>query len=173
MSKNNGKKISATLLAAICTGLVATTSLRTGLSIGIAVSIVLILTNLIMNIFKDRAPSNMLILFYMVLVAFLTSIIYIITQAYLPELIAELGVYMPILIFSVCIIVQIVSGEENYSINIALKTSIGFILALGVIGIVREVLGKNYTAMLEAPAAFLTAGILLAIASGIFNKKAI
>lgn len=171
MSTHKNKIFNTSLLAAICTGFVATTSLKVALSMSIAVTIVLIITNLIMNLFKNRAPNSMLLLFYMVLTAFMTGIMYLIFQAYLPDIVNELGIYIPVVLFSVPLISQIFSDKGNYSITNALTTSIGFILVICCIGIIRGILGKNNTAILEPPAAFIITGILLAILTGIFNKK--
>ncbi|HHW71502.1 MAG TPA: hypothetical protein GX392_09260 [Clostridiales bacterium] len=170
MNSYNNKKNNTALLAAICTGFVATTSLKTALSIGLAASIVLIITNLIMHLFINKAPNSMLMLFYIILTAFITSIMYLIFQAYFPDIVNELGIYIPVLLFTISIIVQIFLHEKKYSILNILALSIGFILILCGIGIIRELLGGKYTAILEAPAAFIITGFLLAILSGIFDK---
>lgn len=165
------KKSITALIAAICTALITTSSLKIGLSIGLATSIVLILANVFMNIFKNRAPANMLMLFYIVLTAFFTGIVNLIFQAYIPEVYGALGIYVPLIIFSVCIIVQVIYGDGSYSIGRVTRTSIYFTLAISAISIIRELIGKGLASTLEHPTALIIIGFLFAIVSGIINKK--
>lgn len=168
---DNSKQTIAALVPAVCTALIVTSSLKMGLYMALATSIVLILTSLAMNIFKNSAPDNMLILFYVVLTAFFTGIANLIFQAYIPEVYNELGIYVPLIVFSVCIVVQVVYGNNAYSLKRVIKTSISFILAISIISIIRELLGKGLASTLEHPTTLIIIGFLFAIVSGITSKK--
>ena len=171
MSIARDKKTIGALAAAICTALIATSSLKMGLTIALASSIVLLLTSLFMNILKGRAPANMLALFYIAFAAFFTSLADLIFQAYIPEVYGELGIYVPLIIFSTSTIIQVLYDDGSYSIKRVVKTSISLILGLSVIGLVRGLIGKGLPSTLEHPTAFIIIGLLFALASGIANRK--
>lgn len=170
MARPNTKKTNTALIAAVCTALAATTNIKTGFAVGIATSIVLILTNILMGILKNKAPNNMLILFYIVFSAFFVSITHFIFQAYFPEISNQLGIYIPIT-FTVCLLIQLVQGGTDYSIGNSIQISIEFILLMVVIGALREWLGSGIPSMALAPGALITLGFVLAVISAIYKGK--
>ncbi|MBO7103338.1 MAG: electron transport complex subunit E, partial [Bacteroidaceae bacterium] len=160
------------LLLGMCPTLGTTASAFNGLSMGLATTAVLILSNLIISLIKNLVPDKVRIPSYIVVIASLVTILQMVIKAYAPEVDKSLGLFIPLIVVN-CIIL---GRAEAYaakngpveSIFDGIGIGIGFSLALTLLGAVREFLGagaifgvtlqgENYGMLLFvlAPGAFL------------------
>ena len=167
------------LLLGMCPTLGTTASAFNGLSMGLATTAVLILSNLIISLIKNLVPDKVRIPSYIVVIASLVTILQMVIKAYAPEVDKLVN----------CIIL---GRAEAYaakngpveSIFDGIGIGIGFSLALTLLGAVREFLGagaifgvtlqgENYGMLLFvlAPGAFLALGYLIAIVNQLRSKK--
>ncbi|MFH1062634.1 MAG: electron transport complex subunit E [Candidatus Omnitrophota bacterium] len=169
------------LMLGLCPTLAVTVSLKNGLAIGIAATFVLLGSNIMVSLIKNFVPAQVRIPCYILIIASFVTIVKLVLQAYFSLVYAELGLFVDIMVVN-CIILgraEAFASKNSVPMSIAdaLGMGIGFTLAAGGIGAIREILGSgkllgipilgaNYnpiTVMILAPGAFITIGVIMAI----------
>ena len=168
------------LLLGMCPTLGTTSSAINGMSMGLATMFVLILSNFIISLIKNLVPDMVRIPSYIVVIASLVTILQMVMQAYVPDIYATLGLFIPLIVVN-CIILgraEAFAAKNNpvASIFDGIGIGIGFTLALTLLGAVRELLGtgaifgvtlwgESYGMLMFvlAPGAFIALGFLIAI----------
>ncbi|MGI6722101.1 MAG: electron transport complex subunit RsxE [Anaerovoracaceae bacterium] len=135
------------LLLGCCPFLATTTSGINGLGMGGCTTAVLFFSNILISILKKAIPDNVRIPCYIVVIASLVTVVQMMMQAFLPDLNASLGLYIPLIVVN-CIILGRAEGFANHNTVIdsaldGLGMGIGFTLACFVMGCIREVLGAG------------------------------
>lgn len=135
------------LLLGTCPALAVTTSAINGLGMGIAMTIVLIMSNAVISILRKFIPDKVRIPSYITIIASLVTIVQFLMEAYAPELNKSLGIFVPLITVN-CIILGRAEAFANKntlgsSLLDALGMGGGYTLALLFMGIVREVLGNG------------------------------
>ncbi|MGI6028292.1 MAG: electron transport complex subunit RsxE [Candidatus Heteroscillospira sp.] len=134
-------------LLGMCSVLAITTSLFNGLGMGISVLIILTCSNIVISLMRNIIPSKIRIAAYIVIIAGFVTMVDLLLQAFLPELAANLGVFIPLIVVN-CIILG--RAEAFASKNGVLASAVdgitqgmGYTFALVVMCVVREFLGKG------------------------------
>ncbi|MCB6993364.1 electron transport complex subunit E [bacterium 210820-DFI.6.37] len=135
------------LLLGTCPTLAVTTSAINGLGMGVSAMVVLICSNIVISILKKVIPSTVRIPCYIVVIAGFVTVVQLMLKAYLPALDASLGLFIPLIVVN-CIILGRAEmfASKNSIVDSALDglgMGIGFTLALGVMGLIREILGSG------------------------------
>lgn len=135
------------LLLGMCPTLGTTSSAINGLSMGLATTFVLILSNFIISLIKNLVPDAVRIPSYIVVIASLVTILQMLMQAYLPGIYATLGLFIPLIVVN-CIILgraEAFAAKNGpvESICDGIGIGIGFSLALTLLGACREILGTG------------------------------
>ncbi len=135
------------LLLGMCPTLGTTSSAINGLSMGLATTFVLILSNFIISLIKNLVPDKVRIPSYIVVIASLVTILQMLMQAYLPGIYATLGLFIPLIVVN-CIILgraEAFAAKNGpvESICDGIGIGIGFSLALTLLGACREILGTG------------------------------
>ena len=173
----------------MCTTLAVTTSANNAMGMGLATTAVLICSNFVISLLRKFIPSKIRIPAFIVIIASFVTIIDLVLQAYIPDLHAQLGLFIPLIVVNCLILAR----AEAYASKNKLVPSIfdgigmglGFTVGLTVIGIVREILGAGTLfglsvmptsydpaiIMILAPGAFFTLGILMALLNAWKAKK--
>ena len=176
------------MLLGMCPTLATSTSAMNGLAMGIATTFVLTMSNLAISLIKNLIPGQVRIPAFVVVIAAFVTIVELTMQAFVPDLFATLGIYIPLIVVN-CIILgraEAFASKNNAfdSILDGLGMGIGFTLALVILGSVREVLGSGsifdiniYSGdgalvFILPPGAFLVLGYLIAIINKLSKKKA-
>lgn len=175
------------LILGMCPTLATTTSALNGMSMGLATTFVLICSNIIISAVRNLVPDKVHIPAYIVIIASFVTVLQLCMEAYLPDLNATLGLFIPLIVVN-CIVL---GRAEAYAANNNVFDSaldgigmgLGFTLALTILGSVRELLGTgkifNYTIFPDdygmilfilAPGAFITLGLLIALKNHIGTK---
>ena len=168
------------LLLGMCPTLGTTSSAINGMSMGLATMFVLILSNLVISLIKNLIPDMVRIPSFIVVIASFVTLLQMLMQAYLPDIYATLGLFIPLIVVN-CIILgraEAFAAKNGpvASIFDGIGMGLGFTIALTVLGAVREILGTGnifgLTLMPEeygmlvfvlAPGAFIVLGYLIAI----------
>lgn len=168
------------LLLGMCPTLGTTSSAINGMSMGLATMAVLICSNLVISLIKNLVPDMVRIPAYVVVIATLVTVLQMVMQAYVPDLYATLGLFIPLIVVN-CIILgraEAFAAKNGpvASIFDGVGIGLGFTIALTLLGAVREFLGTgkvfNMVLMPEeygmlvfvlAPGAFIALGYLIAI----------
>ncbi len=134
-------------LLGMCSTLAITTSLFNGIGMGLAVTVILICSNVLISALRKVIPSQIRIAAYIVIIAGFVTIVDLILQAYLQELSESLGVFIPLIVVN-CIILG--RAEAFASKNGVLASAvdglcqgIGYTVALVIVCVIREFLGSG------------------------------
>ena len=134
-------------LLGMCSTLAITTSLFNGLGMGVAVTVILICSNVLISALRKVIPSQIRIAAYIVIIAGFVTVVDLLMQAFLPELSESLGVFIPLIVVN-CVILG--RAEAFASKNGVLASAvdglcqgIGYTVALVAMCVVRELLGSG------------------------------
>ena len=134
-------------LLGMCSTLAITTSLFNGIGMGVCVTLILTCSNVLISALRKVIPNEIRIAAYIVIIAGFVTIVDLLLQAFLPELSASLGVFIPLIVVN-CIILG--RAEAFASKNGVLASAvdgicqgIGYTVALVVVCVIRELLGSG------------------------------
>ena len=134
-------------LLGMCSTLAITTSLFNGIGMGLAVTIILTCSNILISALRKVIPSQIRIAAYIVIIAAFVTIVDLALQAFLPDLSESLGVFIPLIVVN-CIILG--RAEAFASKNGVLASAIdgicqgiGYTVALVIVCVIRELLGAG------------------------------
>ena len=134
-------------LLGMCSTLAITTSLFNGIGMGLAVTVILICSNILISALRKVIPSQIRIAAYIVIIAGFVTIVDLAIQAFLPDLSSSLGVFIPLIVVN-CIILG--RAEAFASKNGILASAIdgicqgiGYTVALVIVCVIRELLGSG------------------------------
>jgi len=135
------------LLLGLCPTLAVSNSVINGLGMGIAATLVLLGSNMIVSAVRSIIPSKIRIPCYIVIIATFVTIIELLLKAYFPVLDKALGIFVPLIVVN-CIILgraEAFASKNNIirSAFDALGMGAGFTLALLAISAIREMLGAG------------------------------
>ena len=135
------------LLIGMCPSLATSTSFINGISMGISATAVLVCSNIAISMVRKFVPSKIRIASYIVIIAGFVSIVEMLLKAYSPALSKQLGIFIPLIVVN-CIILA--RAEAFASKNTVIKSALdglgmglGFTVALGLLGFVREIFRKR------------------------------
>ena len=177
------------LILGTCPTLATTTNVVGAFGMGIAALVVLVCSNVLISLLRKVIPDDVRIPCYIVIIAGFVTIVQMIVQAYFPALYDMLGVYLALITVN-CIILgraEMFAGKNSVGKSAldGIGMGIGFLLALILISLVREVLGAGsfwgieipvlvdfkIPVLAQAPGGFLVYGILIAIMNKITEKR--
>ena len=134
-------------LLGMCSTLAITTSLFNGIGMGLSVTIILICSNVLISALRKVIPSQVRIAAYIVIIAAVVTIVDLCLQAFLPDLSASLGVFIPLIVVNCMVLGR---AEAFASKNGVLASAIdglcqgfGYTVALICMCVIREFLGNG------------------------------
>ena len=131
----------------MCSTMAITTSFFNGIGMGVAVTIILTLSNMIIAAMRKIIPDKIRIAMFIVVIAGFVTCVDLSIQAFLPDLANSLGVFIPLIVVN-CIIL---GRAEAFSYKNGVVASmfdgifqgIGYTWGLLAMCIIREFLGKG------------------------------
>ena len=171
----------------MCPVLAVTTSAINGIAMGVASTVVLVCSNMVVSLIKNIIPPKVRIPTYIVVIAAFVTIIDLLMNAYFHDIHKVLGLFVPLIVVNCMILgrAESFASKNNLSNSImdGLGVGIGFTLALFLLGSIREILGngsifnfyilsENFepaVIMILPPGAFITLGFLLSLVNYIDN----
>ena len=131
----------------LCSVLAITTSFFNGLGMGVAVTVILTLSNIIISAIRKIVPDKIRIAMFIVVIAGFVTMVDLFLQAFVPALAESLGVFIPLIVVN-CIIL---GRAESFSYKNGVLASlvdgicqgIGYTLTLLAMCIIREFLGNG------------------------------
>ena len=177
------------LVLGTCPIIAVTTSVTNGIGMGLAATLVLLGSNLVISALRNFIPNKVRIPAYMVVISTFVTIIQLLMQAFVPSLYEALGIFLPLIVVN-CIILaraEAYAGKNAVMPSIAdgIGMGVGFTLALVMIAAIREffgtgsimgfqLMGASFEPVLLfilAPGGFLVFGLLLGIINAIVDKR--
>lgn len=175
--KNNPVLI---LLLGFCPVLAVSTSVVDALGMGISTTFVLLGSNIVISLIRNFVPKKMRIPVYIVVIATFVTIVDLVLYGFFFDLHKSLGLFIPLIVVN-CIVLgraEAFASKNGVFASIidALGMGVGFILAIGVLASIREILGngsflgiqlfgeafKPVIVAILPPGAFITLGFMLA-----------
>ena len=134
-------------LLGMCSTLAITTSLFNGLGMGIAVTVILICSNVLISALRKVISNQIRIAAYIVIIAGFVTMVDLLLQAFIPALADSLGVFIPLIVVN-CIILgraEAFASKNTVAASAVdgLCQGIGYTVALVVMCVIRELLGSG------------------------------
>ncbi|MBE6995596.1 MAG: RnfABCDGE type electron transport complex subunit E [Ruminococcaceae bacterium] len=131
----------------MCSTMAITTSFFNGLGMGVAVLVILTLSNMIIAAIRKIIPDKIRIAMFIVVIAGFVTMVDLLIQAFVPALAESLGVFIPLIVVN-CIIL---GRAEGFSYKNGVGASffdgifqgIGYTVVLLAMCIIREFLGNG------------------------------
>jgi Na+-translocating ferredoxin:NAD+ oxidoreductase subunit E len=179
------------IILGMCPTLGTSSSAINGVSMGLATTFVLAMSNIVISLVKNFIPDKVRIPSFIVIIASFVTIVELVMKAFLPDIFNTLGIFIPLIVVN-CIVLGRAEAfaQKNTVISSAidgLGMGLGFSVALFILGSIREalgagtVLGHKFIAgdgilvFILAPGAFLALGYLIMIMNKlkrkIYNEK--
>ncbi len=174
---------------AMCPTLAVTSSAENALGMGLATTVVLIFSNLLISALRKVIPDKIRIPAYIVVIASFVTIVDMLMEGFVPGLYKSLGIFIPLIVVN-CVILgraeaYAAKNDIISSIFDAIGMGLGFTVALFLVGIFREILGngtilgmqvmpenfKPAAIMVLAPGAFFTLGALMTLINYVNIKR--
>ncbi len=165
----------------LCPALAVTNSAINGVAMGVAVMFVLVGSSLLVSALRNVIPKQIRITTFIIIIATFVTVADFTLQAMAPTVHKELGAFIALIVVN-CIILgrQEAFASRNGVFNAvgdAFGMSVGFTIALLILGSIREILGSGslfgapllgssfepWVIMILPPGGFLAMGVLLMI----------
>jgi len=177
------------LVLGLCPSLAVTATAENGLGMGLAVTFVLIFSNMFISMLRKVIPDKVRIASYIVVIATLVVLVELAMKAFFFPLSQQLGIYIPLIVVN-CIILGRAEAFASrnpvlLSMTDGLSIGLGFTMSLTLVGSLREILGAGtwfgmsvfgesfepFAFMVKAPGAFLCLGLLLGLMNAWSRKR--
>ncbi|MBP5677049.1 MAG: electron transport complex subunit E [Bacteroidales bacterium] len=176
------------LVLGMCPTLATTTSAINGMSMGLATTFVLMMSNIVISLLKSVIPDKVRIPAFIVIIATFVTMVEMVMKAYLPALYDSLGLFIALIVVN-CIVLgraEAFASKNNVGQSFldGLFMGLGFTWALTLLGMVRELLGTGcifghsiiggadgMLMMILPPGGFLALGLLMALINHIRNRS--
>ncbi len=135
------------LVLGTCPTLATSTSVETGLGMGLAATAVLVCSNIVISLIRRFIPDKVRIPCFITVIAGFVTIVQMLLQAYVQPLYQALGLYLPLIVVN-CIILGRAEmfASRNGPLDSALDglgMGCGFTLTLCIMGTIREIIGTG------------------------------
>lgn len=177
------------LVLGTCPTLAVSTSVESALGMGLAATVVLVCSNIVISAMRKVIPSKVRIPAYIVIIAGFVTLVQMLVKAFLPQIDEMLGVYLPLIVVN-CIILGRAEAFASkntviYSAVDGVGMGVGFTAALLLMGGIRELMGAGsiagftvfpeaippMTIFVLAPGGFFVFGMLIALANKVAERN--
>ena len=176
-------------LLGMCSVLAITTSMSNAIGMGVAVTVVLVMSNIAISLIRKIVPNDIRIPVFIVIMAAFVTMIELVMKAYVPAIYESLGIFIPLIVVNCVILARaeaFASKNKIFpSILDALGMGLGYTIAVSAISLFREIIGsgeffgyalfgaefKPALIMILPPGAFITLGFILAFLNKMQDRK--
>lgn len=177
------------LVLGTCPTLAITTAAINGIGMGLAATLVLVCSNVVIAALRNVIPDKVRIPAFITVIAGFVSVVQMLVKAFTPSLDAALGIYLPLIVVNCIILGRAEAFASKNSIIPSLLDGLGmgfgFTAVITVMGAVRELLGAGtlfslpitskfispMIVFLLPPGGFFVFGILVAVSNAIARKQ--
>ena len=168
------------LVLGCCSALAVTTTVSGAVGMGLAMTFVLVCSNIVISALRKVIPAKVHLPCYIVIIATFVTVVQMVLQAFVPDLYKALGVYLALIVVN-CIILGRAEmfACKNNVVDSALDgvgMGLGYTLTATLMASIREILGSGtwlgftvlpesmakMSIMTQAPGAFFCYGVLMA-----------
>lgn len=150
------------LMIGLCATLAVSTQLQGSLFMGIAVIFVLVMSNILIAMFRKFIPDEVRIPIFIVIIAAFVTIVDLFLKAFFPPIYALLGVWIPLIVVNCIILGRAEAFAYHNTVWLSIADGIGMgvgytILIIGL-AVVRELFGTGSLTFLGAKLFSLPSG---------------
>jgi electron transport complex protein RnfE len=135
------------LMIGLCSSLAVTTSVANGIGMGLSMTFVLLMSEVVISIFRKLIPESIRIPVFIIVIAAFTTVIDYMLKAYFPDLSKAMGVFIPLIVVNCIIMGRVESFASKQPLgNVifdALGMGLGYTWVLTGISLIRELLGNG------------------------------
>ncbi len=188
------------LMLGLCPTLAVTTSVKSGLTMGLCVVFVLMCSNFVVSLMRNLLKPHLRIIMFTLTIATFVTIADMYLKAFQQDMSEKLGAYIPLIIVN-CIIIaraEACAAKNGLVVSVAdgLAMGLGFTMVLCFLGSIREILATGcitfsdtavltvlkpvdkggwftpWLGMIMPVGAFITLGLMLGTVNLLNRKKA-
>lgn len=134
-------------LLGMCPLLAITTSMFNGLGMGLAVTIILTCSNVVISALRKIIPNKVRIACYIVVIAGFVTMVDLLLKGFVPALSESLGLFIPLIVVNCIILGRAEAFASKNGVGASavdgICQGIGYTLVLIVMCVVRELLGSG------------------------------
>lgn len=176
------------LVLGTCPMLAQTTKLESGMWLGLATMIVLVVSNVIISLLRNIIPQKVRIPCYIILVATIATVVDLFLQRFMPALYKEIGAFVMLIVVNCIILARAEafasSNSVGYSLIDGVSMGLGFTAALSLLGTIRELLSAGsiygitilgdwfprFSIFAQTAGGFIMLGLLMALFNYIYSS---
>lgn len=153
------------MVLGMCPTLAITTAASNGIGMGLAVTFVLIFSNLVISLLRKAIPDQIRIPAFIVVIATFVTIVQLIIKAFLPALDASLGVFIPLIVVNCIVLGRAEAFASKNSVAASavdgICQGIGYTVVLLILSAFRELLGAGTLLGIQImPSSYVPASML-------------
>ena len=135
------------LVLGLCPVLAVTKAFDTGFGMGLALTFVLVCSNILVSLGRKIIPSKVRVPCFIIIIATFVVIVELVMQAYTYSLFLRLGIFIPLIVVNCIVLGRAEAFASKYglgrSILDGLGIGLGFTISLSVLGSIREIFGAG------------------------------
>ncbi len=134
-------------LLGLCPLLAVSNSVVNALGLGLATLLVLVLSNVTVSLIRHLVRPEVRIPVFVLVIACVVTAVELAMHAFLPGLYTVLGIFIPLIVTNCCVIGRAEAFAFKHDVARSamdgIATGLGFLLALVLLGALREVVGQG------------------------------
>lgn len=168
-------------LIGLCSVLAISNTIQGAIGMGFSVIIVLTLSNVVISAMRNFIPNEVRIPAFIVVIASFVTLLEMVMEAFLPEIFNLLGIFLPLIVVNCIILGRAESFASKNGVFASFIDGIangaGYLMAITIIAIVREVFGTGtflgisiipegatLPFLTQNPSSFIILGFVIAVA---------
>jgi len=164
------------LMIGLCPVLAVSTTATDAFGMGIAATFVLVCSNICISAVRKLTPDQIRIPIFIIIISTFVTLADYFMNAYAPTLHKSLGLFIPLIVVNCIILARAEAfaykNDLFSSILDGLGTGLGFIGAIGLMGLVREILGNGSVFGYKVAAGLFSPAIIMILPPGGFIAMA-
>ncbi|MCB1918551.1 MAG: electron transport complex subunit E [Candidatus Competibacteraceae bacterium] len=134
-------------LLGLCPLLAVSNSVVNGLGLGLATLLVLLISNVAVSLIRNLIRPEVRIPVFVLVIACVVTAVELAMHAFLPGLYTVLGIFIPLIVTNCCVIGRAEAFAFKHKVAKSamdgVATGLGFMLALTLLGALREAVGQG------------------------------
>jgi len=164
------------LMIGLCPVLAVSTTATDAFGMGIAATFVLVSSNICISTVRKLTPDQIRIPIFIIIISTFVTLTDYFMNAYAPTLHKSLGLFIPLIVVNCIILARAEAfaykNDLLSSILDGLGTGLGFIGAIGLMGLAREILGNGSVFGYKLTAGVFSPAIIMILPPGGFIAMA-
>ena len=160
------------LVLGCCSALAVTTTVSGAVGMGLAMTFVLVCSNIVISALRKVIPAKVHLPCYIVIIATFVTVVQMVLQAFVPDLYKALGVYLALIVVNCIVLGRAEAFASKNSVAASavdgICQGIGYTVVLVIMCTVRELLGAGTLMGIQIMPASYTPALMLVLPVGGF-----